>query len=327
MAREAVSPVDATFSVGVDLGGTKVKAALVDAAGKILASHRHATEAARGAEAVVADVVECVRECLPTDEMSFGRLAIGVAGQVDRVTGVVRSAPNLGWRDFPLRERLEAALEVPVTVVNDVQAIAWGEFCYGAGRDVDDLLVVFVGTGIGGGVVSGGRLLRGDRGAAGELGHITIVADGRQCSCPNRGCLEAYVGGWAIAERASDAVRADAQAGRRLVELAGDPDSVTGRTVTRAYEENDLLAVRLVEETGDYLAAGLVGLVNAFNPSRLILGGGVVKGLPVLAERAAEVIERRALAVASEKLEIVTSQLGADAGVIGAAALARDGVG
>jgi glucokinase len=311
-------------NVGVDLGGTKVEAALVDAEGRVVTSHRHPTDSkTKGPQGVMADIVACVGECLGEGVRNAVALGVGVAGQIDAATGTVRFAPNLGWRDVPLRAELEGTLRLPVVVVNDVRAATFGEWAHGAGKGVNDLVCLFIGTGIGGGVVSGGQLLEGCCNMAGELGHMTIVAGGRPCHCPNRGCLEAYVGGWAIAERAQDAIREDPKSGRALVALAGSLEQITTAIIAQAYREGDPFARGLIDETGQYLVAGVVGIVNAFNPSALILGGGVIEGLSELVHVLNAEVRSRALTAAVEHLRIVKSTLGGNAGVIGAAALAR----
>ena len=197
-----------SLTVGVDLGGTKLRAALVDATGRVLVSEQRATLVAAGFDGVAGEIGAAVRACIGRAEGApvLG-VGVGVAGQVVAETGVVSYAPNLFWRDAPLRARLEHELGLPVAVLNDVRAATWGEWRHGAGQGVEDLVVVFVGTGIGGGVVSGGRLLTGCTNMAGELGHLTIVAGGRPCRCGNLGCLEAYAGGWAIALRAREETR------------------------------------------------------------------------------------------------------------------------
>jgi len=250
-------------------------------------------------------------------------LGVGIAGQVSAEDGGVQFAPNLRWRNVPFRSRLESGLGIPIAVTNDVRAAAWGEKTFGAGRGVDDIVCVFVGTGVGGGIINGGRLVQGSANTAGELGHITIVADGRLCRCPNKGCLEAYAGGWAIGERAQEAVHRDNMAGRPLLRIAGSVDAINGVTVTEAFNDGDPLAKVIVEETGHYLAVGVTGIVNALNPSRLILGGGVVEGLPVLVDMVKTHVTKHALAASVQDLSIVKSELGGEAGVIGAAALAR----
>lgn len=318
----------ASLALGVDLGATKSELALVSPAGQVLASRRRETDAEGGPERVVADLTAAARELLEEAPSPVVGVGVGVAGQVDGRSGVVRSTPNLaGWRDFPLAGALEEALDLPAAITNDVNVTALAEHAVGAGQGVDDLLVVFVGTGVGGGVITGGHLLEGAAGYGGEIGHITLVADGRPCHCPNRGCLEAYVGGWAIAERAREAVDEAPEAGKALLGLAGGRaggrDRITAATVGRAAEAGDPLARRLVEETGRYLGAGLVSLVHVFNPGRLILGGGVVEGMPDLAAAADDELRRRAMPVFLEELEIVPAGLGAEAGVVGAGLLAH----
>ncbi|MDH5691099.1 MAG: ROK family protein [Candidatus Bathyarchaeota archaeon] len=315
--------MDKPLTLGVDIGGTKVNVALVDAAGRLLSVHKSLIHPEKEPKMVIADILAGVEVCLSKTGQEAKALGIGIAAQVD-LKGVVHGSPNLGWRNFPLKKKLEKQLGLPVVVTNDVRAATWGEWCYGSGRGVDDLAVLFVGTGVGGGVISGGKVLSGCTNSGGELGHITIVSDGRKCRCPNKGCLEAYAGGWAIAERAQEAIRTLSYEGRRLLSLAGSIKQVTAVTVSQAYREGDLLARLLVEETGQYLAAGVVSIVNAFNPCLLVLGGGVIEGIPELIQMVKDITRNRALEAAVEELEIVKAALGGDAGVIGAAALAQD---
>jgi glucokinase len=319
----AVQRMDKQVTLGVDLGGTKVNVGLVDRSGRVLFAHKSMIHASKEPERVIADLLAAMERCRSRTEQEVEAVGIGVAAQVDQ-KGVVRGSQNLGWRKVPLKKRLEKEIGLPVAVTNDVNAATLGEWRYGSGRGVDDLAVLFVGTGVGGGVITGGKLLSGCSNSGGELGHITVVYDGRKCHCPNRGCLEAYVGGWAIAERAQQAVRAAPREGQRLVSLAGSVEGVTAATVSGAYREGDLLARRLVEETGRYLAAGVVSIVNVFNPCVLVLGGGVVEGIPELIQIVKDVVPAMALEASVGELKIVKASLGADAGVIGAAALAQD---
>lgn len=313
-------------TIGVDLGGTKVLTGIVDAEGVVRASQR-LSSAVGDFDAAVEEIVETVSACrAASPDASPVALGIGVAGQVERDTGVVRFAPNLGWRDVPLGSRLGERLGIPVFVTNDVRAATWGEWTHGAGTGTRDLVVLFVGTGIGGGVVVAGRLLEGATNAAGELGHQTLVAGGRTCRCGNPGCFEAYVGGWAIAERATEAVREDPAGGRLLVELAGSASAVTAATVMSAAGQGDAFAVRLVDDTVEYLASALVGIVNGFNPARLVLGGGVIEHNPSFVERVRPIVHQRALSAATRRLEIVRARLAGNAGIVGAAAVALHGV-
>ena len=200
--RPILKPSVKTVTIGIDLGATKVQTAMVDAAGAILGKHRYPTNARRGASEIIAAIARAVGKCRYKTPRVTTAVGIGVAGQVDAVTGTVHFAPNLDWHEVALRSELERKLGLPVLVTNDVRAATWGEWLYGAGKGCDDLACVFVGTGIGGGIVSGRRMLTGAANTAGEIGHMTIVAGGRRCHCPNRGCLEAYASGWAIVKRA-----------------------------------------------------------------------------------------------------------------------------
>lgn len=312
----------ASTTLGIDLGGTKVKMSLVDGRGKILSAIRYPTSPNQGPDKIISSILSHVNKCQKDAKVKAKGLGLGIAGQVTH-QGVVRFAPNLKWNNVPLKKILEENLDIPVFVVNDVCAATWGEWYHGAGKGVDDLLVLFVGTGIGGGVVSGGTLLEGCNNSAGELGHTTIIMNGRKCHCPNNGCLEAYAGGWAIAERTQESIREDPTAGQFLVNLAGTIGDISAIHISRAFQQNDPLAVRIVEDTGRYLSTGIVGLVNIFNPCKLVLGGGVIEGLPNLISIIRKTVKKKALQAALEKLKVSKSVLGNDAGTIGAATLAQ----
>jgi glucokinase len=272
---------------------------------------------------VKAEIVAAVRDLQEGTSSLPAGVGVGVAGQVDSKRGLVRFAPNLGWRDEPLQPDLSQALGLPVVIVNDVRAATLGEWLYGAGQGCNDLICLFVGTGIGGGVVSGGQMLSGCSNTAGELGHITIDMHGPSCHCGNQGCLEALAGGWAIARQAKEAVAASQAAGASLLKMAeGLSDAITAEIVAQAAKASDPLAVHLIDHVAQALIAGVVSLVNAFNPCRLILGGGVMEGLPELVQRIDQSVRQRALAAAIEPLQILPAQLHNDAGVVGSAALA-----
>ncbi|AMV72870.1 ROK family protein [Desulfuromonas carbonis] len=310
-------------TLGVDLGGTKIKLALVAGDGRILADRRLSTDADGGPGRVRDQIVEACRDLQEAAPTTPAGLGVGVAGQVRAADGVVRFAPNLGWHDVPLQAELQRELQLPVVLVNDVRAATWAEWRFGAGQGCADLVCLFVGTGIGGGIVSDGRILAGSSNSAGEIGHMTVDLHGPPCHCDNRGCFEALAGGWAIARRAREAVLADPGAGAVLRQLAADQgEELSAAIVAAGLRAGDPLARRIVDEVTLALIAGCVGLVNAFNPRRLILGGGVIDGLPELVARIDQGIRQRALAVAGEGLEVVATALGSDAGVIGAAAVA-----
>jgi glucokinase len=311
------------WAIGVDLGGTKVEVAQVDAQGRVRRRLRRPTDVKDGLAAVEAEIVAAVRELHGSVGHPPAGVGVGVAGQIEPDSGVVQYAPNLGWHEVPFQADLSRTLGLPVVVLNDVRAAAWGEWLHGAGQGYDDLVCLFVGTGIGGGVVSGGQMLAGCSNTAGELGHMTVDLHGPVCHCGNTGCLEALASGWAIARRAREAIAADPSAGAFLLGMAGgQPEAVTAKLVAQAAYQNDPLARQLVDEVAQALVAGTVGLVNAFNPCRFILGGGVIEGLPELVQRVDQGVRRLALAAASSPLQVVPAQLHNDAGVVGAAALA-----
>jgi glucokinase len=311
-------------TIGVDLGGTKIEIALVDGAGSILAGRRQSSIAGSSPDQVIEGIAKAAQQCMEEPGRPAAAVGVGVAAQVEKGTGVVLHAPNLRWKNIPLRSRIETLLGLPSFIINDVNAVAYGEWRHGAGQGADDLVCLFVGTGIGGGVVCDGRLLEGHTNTAGELGHITVVADGRNCTCGGRGCVEAYAGGWAIAQRAQEEAEKDEDAASNLIKTAGSIRNITAKTVGEAYHNGDPLAVRLVQETASYLSAGVVGIVNAFNPEYLILGGGVVDGLPHLVGEVKKAVINKALTAASQGLTIVRASLGSQAGVVGAAAFARE---
>ncbi|MCW4034355.1 MAG: ROK family protein [Candidatus Bathyarchaeota archaeon] len=317
-----VEKMDAPLSLGVDLGGSKINVGLVDASGNVLVSHKSLLSS-KSPDAVFDDISAGIEVCYSKTGKQAAALGVGVAAQVDE-KGVVRGSPNLGWRKVDVKKALEQKVGLPVFVTNDVRAATWGEWQFGSGRGVDDLVVLFVGTGVGGGVVSGGRLLSGCSNTGGELGHMTIVSGGRKCRCPNYGCLEAYAGGWAIAERTQEAIRTLSTQGKRLLLLAGSVSNVSSVTLNEAYRQGDLLSRLLVEETGKFLGAGVVSIVNAFNPCVVALGGGIIENIPELVSMVKDFVTDNALTAAVEPLSIVRAELGADAAVIGAACLAQD---
>jgi glucokinase len=313
-----------SWTIGIDLGGTKMDVGLVDDAGKVLKHQLVPTKAKEGPSAVVDDIVALIKDLLtPEIKKDLLGIGIGIAGQIKKETGLVRFAPNLRWVNFPLQEELSSRTKMPVWVTNDVRAATWGEWLYGAGRGCKDLLCIFVGTGIGGGIVSDGRILAGSTNAAGEIGHMTIDLHGPICSCGNRGCFEAIAGGWAIARRAKELTVTDPSEGKLLLDLAGvEVDHLSAKHVFEAARKGNPLAKMITDEVKEALAAGVAGLVNAFNPECVILGGGIIQANPDLVEVVRREVPQRALKAASTGLRIVQAELKGDAGVIGAAAFA-----
>ncbi len=312
--------------MGVDLGGTKMLTAVVDGQGRVVREDRSPTGPGRAPEEIVRTIGESVRRLTAELSLRPSVLGVGVAAQVD-TRGTIRLAPNLGWKDVPLGAQLESALGLPVRLLNDVRAATVGEWRFGVARGESDLVCLFIGTGLGGGVVSGGRLIMGHTNAAAELGHLTIVAGGRRCTCPGRGCLEAYVAGWAIADRAREAAHewpGEAATFERSARTT--LERVEAETVVAMAAAGDPFSRRLLEETREYLAAGLVGIANAFNPRLLVAGGGVVDGSGRMFEQALEIARPRMLPSIAEPLRCARSALGGSAVAVGAAAWARGDV-
>ncbi len=310
-------------AIGIDLGGTKIALGAVDENGVLLEVVRYTTNAGEGYTAVVARMVEGIEQLAAATPHQIAGIGIGVAGQVDPVSGAVIFGPNLGWHDVPLRKDMEKACGLSVVVTNDVRAAMRGEWLFGAGRGAKDLLCVFIGTGIGGGIVCAGIPLEGCSNTAGEIGHITVDLQGPLCTCGNRGCMEAVAGGWGLARSARQSVAADPLLGRKILEIAGENlDRITAKTVVHAFRQGDRLAASLIDSAVQALGAGVAGLVNALNPCLVILGGGIVEGMPELVSRVEDQVRSRALNAALTQLSFRAARLGNEAGIIGAASLA-----
>jgi glucokinase len=309
------------LSLGIDLGATKVTAVLLDRNGRVLRASGRIPHSNDGPTSVIELVARAGRLALGGPGPRPLSAGIAVAAQVDPVSGLVHHAPNLRWTNVRLGPILSETFGFPVVVFNDARAATYAEWTLGAGVGCSDLFCLVLGTGVGGSAVVGGRLLEGGMHAAGEVGHIPIVSGGRKCHCPSSGCFEAYVGGWAIAERAQEAVRADPRAGRAIRARAGNVERIHAEEVFASAEAGDPLALRLVAETEQYLADGAVGVVNAFNPALLVLTGGLVTGRPGLVRTVARAVRERCQPPAA-KVRVVRAKTGDLAAAVGAAALA-----
>jgi glucokinase len=300
------------------VGGTKIAAGVVTPEGTIVEETRYPTPASpkRLVESIARAVLE-VKE-----GVEVGGACLAVAGLILSQENRVVFSPNLhAVEGIPLKDELEPRIGVPLTVENDANAAAWGEFRFGAGSEVDHLVFVTLGTGVGGGVISHGVLLRGAQGAGGELGHVTIQATGPRCACGNRGCLEALASGTAISRRAREL--ASEKPNSALGRLAAER-KILGEDVTRLAREGDELALSVLEEAGRWLGIGLAGFVNIFNPEVVAVGGGVVAAGELILKAAREEVYLRARPPSRDLAEIKEATLGPESGVLGAAALARD---
>ncbi len=317
------------LTIGVDVGGTKVAAGLVDEKGQILARTRRQTPSASPTD--VEDVIAaCVAE-LRADPAADGRaveaVGVGAAGFIDADRATILLAPNLSWRDEPLRDAVASRVGLPVVVENDANAAAWGEYRFGAGQGEQHLVVVTVGTGIGGGIVLGGQLYRGRWGIGAEFGHMQVMpAAGRRCGCGQHGCWEQYVSGRALLHEAREIADVQRGYGARLLELGGGRmEGIQAIEVTQAAREGDPAALDCFEEVGAWLGQGLADLAAMLDPGLFVIGGGVADAGELLLAPARRVFAERLTGThARPHAGIRLAALGNDAGLVGAADLARD---
>ena len=310
------------LAVGIDVGGTKIAGGVVDEKGAILATARRVSPAT-DTEAIERSIEDLVDELRGTFDIAA--VGIGAAGFVDSSRSTVLFAPNLAWRDEPLRADLEKRIGLPVVVENDANAAAWGEFTYGAGEDVADSLLVTLGTGVGGGIVLNGELHRGAFGVAAEIGHMRVVPDGRLCGCGNRGCWEQYASGTALVRDTRDQARQGSLIARTLVDRAGgDLERITGPLITEAARDGDAFAQEQLASLGRWVGEGIASLTAVLDPAVVVLGGGVSEAGDLLLEPVRSHF-RANLTGRSYRpaLEIRAARLGNKAGMIGAADLAR----
>lgn len=312
--------------LGVDLGGTKILTALVDAGGRVLARERVVTPS-RGPEGVVDAIVGTVERVCAAAGVPLAAVAgvgVGAPGPMDPHTGVVFEPPNLpGWRDVPLGAMLAARLRARVFVENDANAAAMGERWMGAGRGADDLIYITISTGVGGGLVLRGRLYHGVTGTAGEVGHMVIDPSGPRCACGRTGCLEALASGTAIAR----AARAAVEGGARTTLAALPAEAVTAEAVAAAAREGDAVAREVYARAARALGIGIANLVNLLNPALVILGGGVADAGELLFGPVRRIVREEAFERPAAAVRIVPAGLGGLAGVVGAAAVVRDRLG
>lgn len=325
MTQRGVRRASGRIAIGVDLGGTRIRAAVVSEEGQIRYRLEQPTRVEEGASSVMQRLLSLIRDTIsgsPLERHEIIGIGIGSAGQIDPWSGTVLSAtPNLpGWGGTPLAEHVREAFDLPVRVDNDANVAAWGEKQFGAGLGVDHLICITIGTGIGGGVIVNGQLYHGAVGVAGEIGHLTVNLDGPPCNCGSFGCLEAYAAGPAIVARALEAVMEGTKTA--LIQMTDNrPEDITVPLIAQAAAEGDPLASRVMQQTGYYIGVGLAGLVNVLNPERIVIGGGVAQAGDSLLQPIEMTVRARAMPVATEALQVVPARLGEDAGVIGAAAL------
>lgn len=324
--RVETPPADCVL--GVDVGGTKMACAAVDRGGAILCRVEVPSPSDDG-DAMVAALLDLVSGAVGSCAglgLLAGAVGVGAAGYVLQPDGVMLESPNIAWRMVPLRSLVAERAGLPSFVDNDANAAACGERLAGVCRGLDDFVCITLGTGIGGGIYAGGDLCRGHRGTGAEIGHMVVDPDGPQCSCGSRGCLESLASGSALRREAAE--RAAADRGSALWKLSGgDLAGLTGEMVALAAEGGDRAALRAFECIAYFLGLGIVSIIHLLDPEKVVLGGGVSRSGHLFIDEVRSVVAERGIPVLVEHVGIELSSLGADAELVGAAALAWEGIG
>ena len=309
------------YVVGIDIGGTNIVAGTVAEDGsELLGLVSQPTFPEQGADAVLGRIVKLARDSMKESGKTISGLGIGAPGPLDTKRGIVLLTPNLGWTNFPLRDRLQAELKLPATLDNDANCAVFGEWWRGAARGARHVVGLTVGTGIGGGIVLDGAIYHGASDIAGEIGHMSIDSTGRRCKCGNYGCLEAYASGPNIAARAVEGIEAGADTALPKY-VDGDLERITAQVVYEAAHDGDEYALEVVRDTAKFLGAGVANVINIFNPEVVVICGGVTLAGDRLFVPLRSEVKRRAFKPAVEVCRIVPGELTGTAGVYGAAAV------
>jgi len=311
------------YNIGVDIGGTNVKIALVDEKGVIAYSNSVPTRAEMGYEYTIKNIINTIKDSLKeshNDISSIGGIGFGLPGQIDSMNGVVRLLPNIpGWVEVPLAKIVQSEFHVPVKLDNDVRVATLGELNFGAGKGCQNLICLTVGTGVGSGIVLNGQLVRGASMTAGEIGHVVVEKDnGLICGCGSRGCLEAYASGPSVVKMAKDYIAGGKST--KFKEIAAG-NEITPFMVYEAAKQGDAVAKQIFNIVGEYLGVALVSVVNLLNPEKIIVGGGVGQAGDLILEPVREAIRKRCIPTSAAAVEVVQAQLGESAGVVGASLL------
>lgn len=311
------------YRIGVDIGGTNIKIALVDFDGKIAYSNTTPTRAEMGYEAGVNNIKQAIKDIMnesATDSKSIEAIGFGLPGQIDYKEGVVKNLPNIpGWVNVPLAKIIEDEFKIPTKLDNDVRCAALGELNFGAGKGCDNLICITIGTGIGSGIILNGKLIRGASNAAGEIGHIKMsMNEGPLCGCGDYGCFEAYASGPAIVTMAKEYISGGKSA--KYKEMAQD-GAITPYFVAQAALAGDAVSIQIFKQMGKIIGVGLSSVINLLNPEKVIIGGGVADAGEILLEPIRQTIKDRAMPIQANTVKIVPAQLANTAGVIGASLL------
>ena len=311
------------YSIGIDLGGTKILIALVDKEnGKVIDFVKKKTKKDKGPENIVRKMTEGINELLLQTGFCISEVSsigVGAAGQIDRENGVIIAAPNLDCYDLKIKNILLKEFNTPVFVGNDVEIAAMGEMKFGAGKDCDDFVCIFVGTGVGSAIIKEGKIITGATGTAGEIGHMIVDLNGRQCACGGHGCLEAYASRSAIEKRIEGALKK----GRKscILEYLETGKSITSSMIRKSIEREDELVLQCVTEASEYLSGGIASIINFINPEMVVLGGGLIEAVDYFYQKTIKKARAKSLPVPAEKIYFKKAELGDFSGVVGAAFL------
>lgn len=311
------------YSIGIDLGGTKILIALVNReTGEVLEHVKKKTKKDKGPKNIIKKMLEGIEELLENSGKTLDNISsigVGAAGQIDRKNGILIAAANLDCYDLDIKGILSEKFNIPVFVGNDVEIAAIGEQKFGAGKGCDDFVCVFVGTGVGSAIIKDGKIITGATGTAGEIGHIIVDLNGRQCSCGAHGCLEAYASRSAIERRIEGALKK----GRKscILDYLETGKSITSSMIQKSIEREDELVLQCVTEASEYLSGGIASIINFVNPELVILGGGLIEAVDYFYQKTIKKARAKSLPVPAEKIQFKKAVLGDYSGVIGAAFL------
>ena len=311
------------YSIGIDLGGTKILLALINReTGDVVASVKKKTKKDKGPKNIIKKMLEGIEELFAESNISkneISSIGVGAAGQVDRKNGILIGAPNLDCYDLNIKKHLEEHFNIPVYLGNDVEIAAIGEMKFGAAKGYDDLVCIFVGTGVGSSVIKNGQIIYGDTGTAGEIGHVIVDLNGRPCACGAHGCLEAYASRSAIERRIEGALRK----GRKscILDYLEGGKSITSSMIRKAIEREDELVIQCVTEASEYLSGGIASVINFINPKLIVLGGGLIEAVDFFYQKTIKKARAKSLPEKKKKIEFKKASLGDFSGVIGAAFL------
>jgi len=311
------------YSIGIDLGGTKILAGLVDVqTGEVVCSTKKKTKKERGPEAIIKRITNLINELLEISGVALEdikSIGLGIAGQVDRENGILLAAPNLDCKDVDFKSILEDKFHKPVLIGNDVEVATIGELLFGAGKNHNNFVCVFVGTGVGSGIVLDGKLYTGFSGTAGEIGHIIVDSGGRACGCGANGCLEAYASRTAIEQ----IIKGSIKKGRKsiITDYIKSDGVIRSKFIKMAFDEKDEVVLNCLTEAAEYLSSGLASVINFLNPEMIIMGGGLINAIDSFFDLTKRITIAKCLPTPSKNIKIEKTKLGDFSGVVGAALL------